>query len=134
MFASYPISTGHEKANAIRQETPIYGRRSCDDTNEFRGAGDYLVTAILPGFETVDFPVSVEAGGHQTLSIVPQVARRLETVSVVAEEPQIFARNVVAEPMMLQQSNITSVMSVVDNPVLSKNTNELNTGAPSRFE
>ena len=82
----------------------------------------------------MDFPVSVEAGGHQTLSIVLQVARRLETVSVVAEEPQIFVRNVVAEPMMLQQSNITSVMSVVDNPVLSKNTNELNTGAPSRFE
>ena len=41
--------------------------------------------------------------------------RLLETVSVVAEEPRIFARNVVAEPMMMQQSNITAVTSVVDN-------------------
>ena len=78
-------------------------------------AGDYLVTAILPGFETVEFPVSVGAGATRAVPIVLQVERRLETVSVVAEEPRIFARNVVAEPMMLQQSNITSVTSVVDN-------------------
>ena len=44
-----------------------------------------------------------------------QIARLLETVSVVAEEPRIFARNVIAEPMMMQQSNITGVTSVVDN-------------------
>ncbi|MYD72371.1 MAG: TonB-dependent receptor [Acidobacteria bacterium] len=78
-------------------------------------AGDYVVTAILPGFDTVELPVSVEAGATQTVPVVLQVARRLETVSVVAEEPRIFARNLVAEPMMLQQSNITSVTSVVDN-------------------
>ena len=35
--------------------------------------------------------------------------------SVVADEPRIFARNVVAEPMLMQQSNITAVTSVVDN-------------------
>ena len=78
-------------------------------------AGDYVVVAILPGFETVELPVSVEAGATQTVPVVLQVARLLETVSVVAEEPRIFARNVVAEPMMLQQSTITSVTSVVDN-------------------
>ena len=78
-------------------------------------AGDYLVTAVLPGFESVQLPVSVGAAATRTVPIVLQVARRLETVSVVAEEPRIFARNVVAEPMMLQQSNISSVMSVVDN-------------------
>ena len=78
-------------------------------------AGDYLVTAILPGFETVELAVSVAAGATLSVPVVLQVERRLETVSVVAEEPRIFARNIVAEPMMLQQSNITAVTSVVDN-------------------
>ena len=78
-------------------------------------AGDYLVTAILPGFETADATVTVASGATETAHIVLQVERRLETVSVVAEEPRIFARNIVAEPMMLQQSNITAVTSVVDN-------------------
>ena len=78
-------------------------------------AGDYVVTAILPGFETVEIPVSIGAGATETVSITLQIARLLESISVVAEEPRIFARNVVAEPMLLQQSNITSVTSVVDN-------------------
>ncbi len=78
-------------------------------------AGNYVLTATLPGFETVELPFSVGSGTTQTVSIVLQVSRLLETVSVVAEEPSIFARNIVAEPMMLQQSNITSVTSVVDN-------------------
>ncbi len=78
-------------------------------------AGDYRVTAILPGFETVDLPVAVAAGATAMVPIVLQIARLLETVSVVAEEPRIFARNVVAEPMMMQQSDITGVTSVVDN-------------------
>ena len=78
-------------------------------------AGDYRITAILPGFETVDIPVAVGADITATVPIVMQVARLLETVSVVAEEPRIFARNVVAEPMMMQQSSITGVTSVVDN-------------------
>ena len=64
--------------------------------------GDYRVTAILPGFETVDLPVAVAVGATAMVPIVLQIARLLETVSVVAEEPRIFARNVVAEPMMLQ--------------------------------
>ncbi len=78
-------------------------------------AGDYRITAILPGFETVDLPVAVRAGVTATVPIVMQIARLLEAVSVVAEEPRIFARNVVAEPMMMQQSSITGVTSVVDN-------------------
>ena len=77
--------------------------------------GDYRVSAILPGFETVDVPVAVGADSAATVPIVMQIARLLETVSVVAEEPRIFARNVVAEPMMMQQSSITGVTSVVDN-------------------
>ena len=78
-------------------------------------AGDYVVTAMLPGFETAEVPASVRAGATETVPIVLQITRLLETVSVIAEEPRIFARNVVAEPMILQQSNITSVTSVVDN-------------------
>ena len=78
-------------------------------------AGNYVITAILPGFETAEIPVSVRAGATETVAVVLQITRLLETVSVVAEEPRIFARNVVAEPMMRQQSNITSVTSVVDN-------------------
>ncbi len=78
-------------------------------------AGDYVVTAMLPGFETEEAPVSVRAGATASVPITLEIARLLETVSVVAEEPRIFARNVVAAPMRLQQSNITSVTSVADN-------------------
>ena len=77
--------------------------------------GEYLVTAALPGFETTELTIALRAGMRETVRIVMQIARLLETVSVVAEEPRIFARNVVAEPMMMQQSKITGVTSVVDN-------------------
>ena len=78
-------------------------------------AGDYVITAVLPGFETASVAVAVAEGATRADPLVLQIERRLETVSVVAEEPRIFARNVVAEPMMMQQSNITAVTSVVDN-------------------
>ena len=78
-------------------------------------AGDHVITAVLPGFETAEAPVSVRAGATASVPITLQIARLLETVSVVADEPRIFARNVVAEPRLLQQSNIASVTSVVDN-------------------
>ena len=78
-------------------------------------AGDYVLTAALQGYDTVETRVSVGAGATETVAIQLPVAFLLEAVSVVAEEPTIFARNVVAEPMMLQQSSITAVTSVVDN-------------------
>ena len=77
--------------------------------------GAYTITFILPGFEELAHTVELAAASAPTVDVSLQVTRLLETVSVVAEEPHIFARNVVAEPMMLQQSNITSVTSVVDN-------------------
>ena len=77
--------------------------------------GDYVVTAALTGFETFEIPVSVGAGAAETVPIQLQISRFLEAVSVVAEEPRPFARNIVAEPMMRQQSSITSVTSVADN-------------------
>ena len=77
--------------------------------------GDYVVTAALPGFETVEVPVSVGEGAVETVPIQLQISRLLEAVSVVAEEPRPFARNIVAEPMMRQQSSITNVTAVTDN-------------------
>ena len=58
--------------------------------------------AISPGVTTLDVRLEPSVVG-------------LEGISVVAEKPRSFASNVVAEPMLLQQSNITSVTSVVDN-------------------
>ena len=78
-------------------------------------AADYVLTIVLPGFETQQMPVAVAAGATASLDVVMALERRMETVTVVADEPRIFARNVVAEPMLLQQSNITAVTSVVDN-------------------
>ena len=78
-------------------------------------SGDYLVTAMLPGYQTAELQVTVGAGTAQTVPIVLRAAYLLDTLSVVAAEPRIFARNFVAEPMMRQQSNITTVTAVVDN-------------------
>ena len=90
-----------------RRGRRLYGRRSGDgrlcrhgDAAGVRDGGD-------PGLP--------RGGRHGNGPITLQIARLLATVSVVAEEPRIFARNIVAEPMRLQQSNITSVTSVVDN-------------------
>ena len=40
---------------------------------------------------------------------------RMEEISIVGEEPKIFASNVVAAPMIRQQSPVTSVASITDN-------------------
>ncbi|MCY3736294.1 MAG: TonB-dependent receptor [Gemmatimonadaceae bacterium] len=78
-------------------------------------AGDYLVRGTLPRFRMEGIRVSLAAGAEARVDIVMRRAWQLESVSVVAEEPRTFASNVVAEPMVLQQSRITSVTSVVDN-------------------
>ena len=61
-----------------------------------------------------ELPVSVTAGAVATVPIVLQFWR-LDALTVVAEEPRVFSRNFVTEPMMRQQSSITGVTSVVDN-------------------
>ena len=38
-------------------------------------AGDYVVTAMLPGFETAEAPVSVRAGATASVPITLQIAR-----------------------------------------------------------
>ena len=78
-------------------------------------AGDYVVTASLLGFETAESPVSLGAGVTENVRLVLHLVRLLETVTVVAEEPRTFARNIVSRPMLRQQSKITNVTSVVDN-------------------
>ena len=77
--------------------------------------GDYGVVVVLPGFETQEIAVTVTAGAPVSLEVVMEIERLMESVTVVAEEPRIFATNVVSEPMLLQQSSITAVTSVVDN-------------------
>ena len=77
--------------------------------------GDYLIEAALPGFETGSEPISVEADAVTQLELVLAISRVMESITVVAEEPRSFATNVVAEPMVAQQSPITSVLAVVDN-------------------
>ena len=77
--------------------------------------GEYLVRAALPQFRAEGVRVPVEAGAAAPVRVVMQRAWQLASVSVVAEEPRTFASNVVAEPMIRQQSSITSVTSVVDN-------------------
>ena len=84
---------------------------------EFTGlaAGDYVVTATLFGFASPELGVSVGGGATETVAVVMEPVFRLNPLSVVAEEPTVFARNFVAEPMMRQQSYITAVTSVIDN-------------------
>ena len=88
-----------------------------DGTYEFTGlaAGDYLVTVNSAGVVPVELPVSVVGAEVQVVDIDLQVVWLLDTLSVVPEEPRVFALNFVAEPMMRQQSDITSVAAVVDN-------------------
>ena len=78
-------------------------------------AGDHILTATLFGYAPRELQVTVRAGAVETVPIVLEPAFRLDPLSVVAEEPAVFARNLVAEPMMRQQSNITAVTSVIDN-------------------
>ena len=84
---------------------------------EFTGLapGDHVLTANLFGYAAREIPVTVRAGAVETVEIVPQPFFQLDPLSVVAEEPTVFARNFVAEPMMRQQSSITAVTSVIDN-------------------
>ncbi|MCY4646405.1 MAG: TonB-dependent receptor [Gammaproteobacteria bacterium] len=84
---------------------------------EFTGlvAGDYVLTVSLFGYATREVRVTVRAGAVATVPIILEPVFQLDPLSVVAEEPTVFARNLVAEPMMRQQSSITAVTSVIDN-------------------
>ena len=77
--------------------------------------GDYRIEAALSGFETRSEPASVEADAVTRLDLVLELSRVMEAITVVAEEPRSFATNIVAEPMVAQQTPITSVLAVVDN-------------------
>ena len=79
---------------------------------DLRSPEDILVFSFV-GFQTKRLAIS-PGGTTLDVRLEPSIVG-LEGISVVAEDPRIFASNVVAEPMILQQSNITSVTSVVDN-------------------
>ena len=53
--------------------------------------------------------------GDAAAEAAAEAATVMETLTVVAEAPRTFATNVVAEPMIEQQSSITSVLATVDN-------------------
>ncbi len=97
----------------VRQERITQGDGAYASTG--LAAGGYVVTASLLGFETAESPVSLTTGATQNVRLVLHLVRLLETVTVVAEEPRSFARNIVSQPMLRQQSKITNVTSVVDN-------------------
>ena len=78
-------------------------------------AAEYVVRFALPGFETREVPAAVGGGATVSLDVVLELERLIESVSVIADEPTVFATNVVAEPMLEQQAAITSVVAVVDN-------------------
>ena len=78
-------------------------------------AAEYVVQFTLSGFETQEIPVAVGDGAEAPLAVVLEIERLIEAVSVIADEPTVFATNVVAEPMLEQQAAITSVVAVVDN-------------------
>ena len=84
------------------------------------------LTPALPGILAALLSLSAAASAQTTGKIegtvvdengfsLPQVPLLLDTLSVVADEPRTFARNVVPAPMIRQQSKITSVAAVVDN-------------------
>ena len=78
-------------------------------------AGNYVLTATLFGYASRELQVSLGAGAIEIVPLVLQPVFRLNPLNVVAEEPTVFARNFVAEPMMRQQASITAVTSVIDN-------------------
>ena len=77
--------------------------------------GEYRIEAALPGFETGNATASVSAGEVARVEFMLEISRVMEAITVVAEEPRSFATNIVAEPMVAQQTTITSVLAVVDN-------------------
>ena len=103
--------TGGPLPAARLQVTGVDGRFVFDTLP----AAEYLVRLTLPGFEPREMRVAVEAEAAVTLDVVLEIERLIEAVSVIADEPTVFATNVVAEPMLEQQAAITSVVAVVDN-------------------
>ena len=136
LFVILLISLLHQGANA---QIPVTGTVVSDDTGEplagvtvvidgtfigtitdrdgmyaidLRTEDDVLVFSFV-GFRTQRHIVSP---GITLINVRMQLdVVRMEEISIVGEEPKIFASNVVAAPMIRQQSSVTSVASVIDN-------------------
>ncbi len=81
-------------------------------TIEIQTEGNMLVFSFV-GFQTQRRTVTpgvTQIDVRMQLDVV-----EMEEISIVGEEPKIFASNVVAAPMIRQQSPATSVASVIDN-------------------
>ena len=136
LFVILLISLCHQGANA---QISITGTVVSDDTGEplagvtvvidgtfigtitdqdgmyaidLRNEDDVLVFSFV-GFRTQRHGVSP---GVTLINVRMQLdVVEMEEISIVGEEPRIFASNVVAAPMLRQQSSATSVASVIDN-------------------
>ena len=79
---------------------------------DLRTEDDVLVFSFI-GFRTQRYTVTP---GVTQIDIRMQLdVVEMEEISIVGEEARIFASNVVAAPMIRQQSPVTSVASVIDN-------------------
>lgn len=79
---------------------------------DLRTEDDVLVFSFV-GFQTLHYTVTP---GITQIDIRLQLdVVEMEEISIVGEEARIFASNVVAAPMIRQQSPVTNITSVVDN-------------------
>ena len=81
-------------------------------TIDLRSQNDVLIFSFV-GFRT---QLHTVPSGVTVIDVRLQLdVVRMEEISIVGEEPKTFASNVVAAPMIRQQSPITSVTSITDN-------------------
>ena len=136
LFVILLISLLHQSASA---QITVTGTVVSDDTSEPLAGVTVLIDGTLIGtitnqdgvyaidLRTEDDVLVFSFVGFRTLrrTLSPGVTSidvrmeldvvRMEEISVVGEELKIFASNVVAAPMIRQQSSVTSVASVIDN-------------------
>ncbi len=136
LVAIFLISLLHQVASA---QIPVTGTVVSDDTGEPLAGVSVVIDGTFIGtitdqdgmyaidlrteddvlvFSFVGFRTQRRMVGPGVTSINVRMQLdvvKMEEISVVGEEPKIFASNVVAAPMIRQQSSVTSVASVIDN-------------------
>ena len=136
LFVIFLISLLHQGASA---QIPVTGTVVSDDTGEPLAGVTVVIDGTFIGtmtdqdgmyaidlrteddvlvFSFVGFRTQRRTVGPGVTSINVRMQLdvvKMEEISVVGEELKIFASNVVAAPMIRQQSSVTSVASVIDN-------------------
>ncbi|MYF40950.1 MAG: TonB-dependent receptor [Rhodothermaceae bacterium] len=136
LFVLLLISLLHQGASA---QIPVTGTVVSDDTGEPLAGVSVVIDGTFIGtitdqdgmyaidlrtqddvlvFSFVGFRTQRRTVGPGVTSINVRLQLdvvKMEEISVVGEELKIFASNVVAAPMIRQQSSVTSVASIIDN-------------------